>query len=298
MKEISDILKKYNYKPNRYQKKGKTTIVNTDSGCIVIKKKEHDNEFIKNYLDSRNFDYYPRVIDKIDNYEITEYVDSSNIPEEQKILDLIDLVALLHSKTTHYKEITEDHFKELYEDLSNNIYYLTSYYNDLITVIESRVFMSPSEYLLARNISRIYAALNFCKNDLEKWYEEVKNIHQIRHVVLHNNLELDHFIRNKNSYLLSWDKSKIDSPFFDLYKLYRKHGIEFDFISLLKRYEQTYPLQSYERKILFILIAMPSKIEFTGNCYQDCKIIGKEFDLLYKTEVLISPYYPKETVDE
>ena len=296
MKEINNILRKYNYKANKYKRIGKTTIINTDNENLVIKKKTKDNSHIFKYLESRNFDYKPDIIGIYDGYEITRYIEETSIPEEQKIQDLIDLVALLHSKTTHYKEITEDYFKELYEDLSNNIFYLENYYKDLITIIESKVYMDPSEYLLARNISRIFSSLNFCKTELEIWYKEVKEKKQTRLVVLHNNLNLSHFIRNKSSYLVSWDKSKIDNPIFDLFKLYRNHGEEFDFNTLLKRYEMSYPLQEEERKLLFIMIAMPAKIEFTNNIFNNCKIIGKEIDLLYKTEILISPYYSKETI--
>lgn len=296
MKEINEILKYYNYKPHRYKKIGKTIIVDTDKETIVVKKKNNFNEQINAYLESRNFDYKPDIIFVNNGYEVTKYIEQVDIPLEQKILDMIDLVSLLHSKTTHYKEITEDYFKELYEDLSNNIYYLKSYYNDLITIIESKIYMNPSEYLLARNISRFFASLNFCEKELEIWYQIVKEKKQTRLVVLHNNLNLEHFIRNKSSYLISWDKSKIDNPIFDLYKLYRNHGDYFDFNSLLKRYEMSYPLLEEEKKLLFIMIAMPIKIEFTDNVFKNCEIIGKEVDLLYKTEVLISPYYSKETV--
>jgi len=298
MKKIKEILKQCNFKPNRYKKIGKTFIVDTDSGSFVVKKKTNDNSQIRKYLESRNFDYKPEIIDIIDDYEIRKYIEEVDIPREQKIIDLIDLVSLLHSKTTHYKEITEDYFKELYEDLSNNIYYLNSYYNDLITVIESKIYMDPSEYLLARNISRIFSSLNYCKIELDKWYEMVKEKKQTRLVVLHNNLNLDHFIRNKSSYLISWDKSKIDNPIFDIYKLYRNHGEEFDFVSVLKRYEMSYPLLEEEKKLLFIMIAMPGKIEFTDNIFNNCNVIGKEIDLLYKTEIIISPYYFEETVTQ
>lgn len=36
---------------------------------------------------------------------------------------------------------------------------------------------------------------------------------------------------------------------------------------------------------------MPIKLEFSGNLYEDTKMVSKEVDLLYKTEMLISPYY-------
>lgn len=295
MKYIKQILKKCNYRLHRYKKIGKTYIIDTDNGSIVIKKSTEDDHIDK-YLENRNFDYKPKVIGNIDGYKITEYIEDVNIPREQKILDLVDLVSLLHNKTTHYKEITEDYYKELYEDLSNNIYYLNSYYNDLITIIESKIYMDPSEYLLARNISIIFSSLKFCEIELEKWYEKVKEKKQSRVVVLHNNLSLDHFIVNKLSYLISWDKTKIGIPIFDIFKLYKKHGEEFDFTSILKRYESNYPLQKEEKQLLYILLAMPSKLELSNNIFNNCVLIGREIDLLYKTELLLSPYYSKETI--
>ena len=39
----------------------------------------------------------------MDQYEITEYIEDIEMPKEQKMQDMIDLVALLHSKTTHYE---------------------------------------------------------------------------------------------------------------------------------------------------------------------------------------------------
>lgn len=292
MLEIKDFLKKYEIKPLRYQKLGKATIVDTSSGSVVIKPKEKNNKMIQKYLESRSFNYHPKIINQDDdNYEIMEYIEEYDIPNEQKMLDMIDLISLLHNKTTHYKEITEDYYKELYEDLSNNIFYLVNYYNDLLSIIETKVYMSPAEYVFARNSTRFFSSLNFCKQELENWYELVKEKKKTRFVVIHNNLDLSHFLRNKNSYLISWEKAKIDSPVFEIYKLYRKNGIQYDFTEILKRYESSYPLLESERKLLFILCAMPIKLELSGNIYEDTKKISYEVDLLFKTEILLSPYY-------
>ena len=162
MLKINEILKKYDIKPRKYTKKNKTMIVETEEGKFVIKDKKKDNQYIYDYLKSRNFNYIPKLInEKKDEYEIRNYIESYNIPREQKIIDLIDLVSLLHNKTTHYKEVTEDDYKEIYEDIKNNIEYLYGYYTDMITIIESKVYMSPCEYLVARNISKIYSTLYF-----------------------------------------------------------------------------------------------------------------------------------------
>lgn len=296
MKNLSKFLKKYEVIPNEYRKVGKATIVSSNIGKYVIKEKKQDRkDNIYRYLDSRNFNYYPRVISELDDdYEVSEYIEEIDMPDEQKIMDMIDLVSLLHYKTTHYKEIDEDDYKKIYEDIMNNVEYLYSYYIDIISVIESKVYMSPSEYLLARNISKVFSAIEFSRGELKKWYEMVKDKRKQRLVVLHNNLELNHFIRNNNSYLISWNKAKIDMPIFDLYKLYRKHALDFDFETILKSYEKNYPLTDSERKLLFILITMPDKISFDQTEYEMCKIISKQIDILYKTEALLSPYYSTE----
>lgn len=293
MKQISEILKKYNIKPHRYIKNGKATIIDTEMGRFVVKK-NNKNKKIFDYLKSRSFNYYPKIIsDEDEEYEISEYIEELNYPNEQKMLDLINLISLLHNKTTHYKEIDYDDYKQIYEDIKNNIEYLESYYNDIITLIESHIYMSPSEYLLARNISRIFISLNFCKEEIENWYELIKDKTKQRVVVLHNNLDLSHFFKMDSSYLISWDKSKIGIPIFDLYILYKRHALDFDFSEVLKQYEQSYPLQKDEKKLFFILIALPPKIDFDKSIYEQTKEISNQMDIMYKTERLISPYYSK-----
>lgn len=294
MLKINDELRKYELKPTRYISKNNAVIVDTEKGMFVFKKKA--NNSIYNYLNSRNFNYYPEIVSNNDDeYEITKYIEQIDMPVEQKIADMIDLVSLLHNKTTHYKEIDEEDYKKIYEDISNNIEYLYSYYNDMMTIIESKVFMSPSEFLLARNISTIYDSLAFCKYEIQEWYKIIKDKKKERLVVLHNNLSLDHFIRSDIPYLISWDKARIDIPIFDLYKLYKRHSYDFDFVEVLKRYEKEYPLLEEEKKLLFILMALPDRIEFDRSNYDMCVKINKMIDQLCKTEHIISPYYSKNT---
>lgn len=289
MHNIGNILRKNSLVAHKYENRGNVTIVTTNNGKYAIKKNKIDKT-IKNYLRSRNFDYLPKYIED-ENYIISEYIEDYDLPAEQKILDLVELIALLHNKTTHYKEIDLSYYTELYEDLNNNIEYLYSYYTDIINIIESKVFMSPSEYLLARNISIIYDTIDLCYEMLEDFYKLVKEKRKQRLVVLHNNLDLNHYIRNNDSYLISWDKSKIDSPVFDLYKLYKKYVLDFDFTEILKKYENHYPLFESERLLLFVLITMPDIIELKTSDYDNCVCISKLLDSIIKTKEIVLPYY-------
>ncbi len=295
--KINQILKSKGIIAREYKKKGKTIVINTNKGKYIYKEGKI-NPQILNYLKSRSFDYLPFFLNNQDeSYQLTNYIEDLNIPKEQKILDLIKLVALLHSKTTHYKEIDLDYYEKIYEDLDNNLNYLYIYYTDLITIIESKVYMSPSELLLARNITKIYDTISENKKRLDYWHENIKEKRKERRVVLHNNLKLEHFLESDTSYLVSWDKSKIGSPIFDLYKLYQNHALEFDFKTILNEYENIYPLLKEEKELLFILISQIDLVNFDDSEYINCKKISKMIDKIYKTEMLILPKESKNRAE-
>ena len=292
MDKISDLLKKYNLKPIKYEKKGNVLIVTTKDNKYVIKKKI-ENKDIYDYLYSRNFNYIPKVIsDKNDSYEVKEYIEEVDMPDEQKLYDMVELLSLLHVKTTYFNEVDNFEYQTIYDDLNNNISYLFTHYNDVITLIETKVFMSPSEYLLARNISKIFNRLNEAKYDLDKWYEIVKDKEKTRYVVLYNNLDLSHFIRNETSYFINWDKSKIGMPIFDLYNLYLKNN-NYNFYDLLNKYEEKYPLLDDEKMLLYILIKMPPLNQNFQNEFNNTCNIRKIIDSIDKTNNTNLPYNSK-----
>lgn len=288
MKEISELLKSHDIRALSYKKQGNVVIADTNIGKVAIKKNKN-KDYIFNYLDTRNFNYYPEIIEQ-NEYVVSKYIEDIDIPREQKIMDLVDLVSLMHSKTTHYREISEDEYKKIYEDLSNNFEYLQEYYNDVISLIDEKVFMSPSEYLLARNISFIFKSIELGKQYVDNWLDDISGLNKMRVSIVHNNLDLSHYIKNSRDFLISWDKSKVDIPVFDLYNLYNHHYLDFDFYELLKRYESVYPLKKYELGLFFILITMPSKIEFDDTEYNMCIKISNEIDRLYKSNALIEEY--------
>lgn len=286
MKEINNLLREYNLKPKSYIKKGKALLVKSDTDKIVIKPKTKTEEIYK-YLKTRNFNYYPKIIKENNDYRIIEYIEEIKMPKEQKMQDMIALVSLLHNKTTFYKDIDNDEYQKIYEDILGNIEYLDSYYSDLITIIESKEYMSPSEYLLARNINKIFSSINYSYNELKIWQEKIEKLKKMRYVVLHNNLDIDHYIRNENQYLISWEKSKVGIPIFDLYKLYKKSALDYNFESILKHYEKNYPLLVEEKMLLFILISLPNKLQLSDNLYNNTKSIRKIIDMIDKTKTLI-----------
>ena len=293
MKLFKKILDKNDLKVDKYTMKGKTMIVNTPLGQFALKKGNLDN--IYKYLLSRNFEYFPKVIDSNEDSTIYEFVDDVKYDNEQRAFDLIHTIALLHSKTTYYKDVDIDEYKKIFEETMEKINYIYNYYMDIINIIESKIYMSPSEYLIARNISKIFSCIYFCKNELEQWYEIVKNEKRKRVVTLHNNLKLDNIIRNKSVYLIGWEYSKIDSPIYDFINFYNKYALYFDFRSLLNEYERIFPFKEEEKKLLSVLISIPSKIPNTEKEYNKVKNVRQLLDKIYKTEMLLTPKEKEET---
>lgn len=283
------------YKPYKYTILGNSTIINTTKGDYVIKKSDKKLIDIFKYLSSRNFDYYPKIMDdKRDETLIYEYIKDINMPAEQRMDDLINLVSLLHNKTTYYKEIKKDTYDEIYENILSNINYLKDYYNNLYDRFFLEEYLSPDKYSIMCNIYKIFLSLKYCENNLLDWYELVKDERKQRVSIIHNNLELNHFIKSDKDYLISWDKAKIDSPILDLINLYKKEYHNYDFSIILNNYLNRYSLNEDELKLFYIMIALPPKIELTDEIYQNVKNIRNTFDYIYITEELIKKLNDKD----
>ncbi len=299
MDEVRDLLKNHNIKPLGYTKKNNVIIIETSDHKYVLKKNSHKQE-LYNYLHLRNFEFFPNVYnEKNDIYEIQDYIEDYDIPKYDKALEIINLTSLLHNKTTIYKDIDIDDLKIIYEDLDLKINDLSTFYNELNNYIDSEIYMSPSNYLLIRNISKIYATLDFCKKELDVWYDLVKNNLKQRISLIHNNLNLNHLIRNeKGSYLISWANAKFDIPIYDIYKFYKNIYNEVSFDELFSNYETRYPLHNEEKKLLFILMSLPQKVNFIDDEYDNCIEVNNLLNYIVKTEKIISKYYANNEQEE
>lgn len=286
---VRKIASEYNIPINKITIKNNTRII--DDKIVLKKKKNNDLNNVYKYLKSRSFDYFPEPI-TIDNlYEVYPFLEDTYEPSEQKATDIMHLLGLLHSKTTFYREIDIDKNKEIYENISDELEYLNNFYNDLITMIEKEIYMSPSGYLIARNINIIFGSIYYAKHNLEEWYKKIDNNKNERVVNIHNNISLDHYIKNEKPYLISWNKSRIDSPIYDLLSFYKNHYLDFDFDDLFHFYESGYPLKEDERLLLFTYMAIPYKIEIISDEYEMCIKINKMIEYLYKTSNLIMNYH-------
>ena len=281
-REIYEVIKKHHLHPISYQKKKKVYIINDNNHSYAIKLNT-SNYDIYRYLLSRDFDNFPsNYNNKNDNYDILEYIDDNSQKEEQKLNDLIMILAKLHKKTSFYKEIDLDEIKKDYEDLLKKINNVKEYYLQLNDLIDKEIFLSPSMYLLVRNISLIYYLLDYADKTLNEWYIKIKDEKKERISLTHNNISLEHLIVNENHYLISWDKACFNSPIYDLIMLYRKYYNEVELSDVLHNYEKINPLSLQEKRLLYLQLAIPKIINITNDTYDDTQKIDHEISLLSK----------------
>ena len=197
-----------------------------------------------------------------------------------------------------YKEIDLDNYKYIYEEINKEIEETLNYYNIVMDNIEKEIYMSPSNYLISRNISFIYSAINYSKRSIDYWYKLVENKRKIRVVVNHNNLSLEHYLKEDKPYLISWEKSTIDMPIYDLISLYNNHYLEFDFTDLLKIYLSKYPLNEEEITLFLAIISIPKKIVSNNSEYKNVLNIRRQLDYIYKTSELVKEYNIKQETNE
>ena len=106
------------------------------------------------------------------------------------------------------------------------------------------------------------------------------------------------YIKGSKECLISRDNYKIDTPVLDIVNLYKKEYLKMNFEEILARYMRDFPLLESERTLLFILIALPPKIEKENTEILRCREIEKKLDYVFKTENLLRPYYAKEEEKE
>lgn len=283
----------------RYEFHSDSVIYKDETGKKHVIKENNGNILeTYNYLNSRGFGYLPRLEYCDNEVYVYEYKEDTKTPDEQRMSDLIKMDALLHNKTVYYKDTSLDEIKEIYENLSMKIDNTYNYYDDIITMIESNVYMSPSEYMLARNCSSIFSCLNFCRKELDEWFEIMKDKSKKRMVLLHNNLNPNHLIRAEENVLISWNKTTRDIPIYDFIGLYKKYYAEYDFNELYKEYLKRFPLTKEERKLMFIILFIPPRLPAFQSEIKATEEVAKLCNYLVTTDKLFMENEAKNTKEQ
>ena len=288
MSNIKDIIDKYNLYSDVYTYKNNTRILDTKEGKVVIKEKKKDKNKIYNYLLSRKFNHFLLCEKEYRDFEVYPYVEEVSVMEDAKAMDLIITLSFLHIKTTFYKENNLDDVKKIYEDTLAEIDYLYKYFLDLQDVIEKREYMSPVEYLLIRNITKLYKSLEFSRNNITLWYEEVTKQKSSRYVLLHGSVCLDHFLVGRDSLsFISWDKARFGMVIYDFLDFFRNEYLNVDTSRLYDVYQSRYKFTREEELLFFARVSIPWKVDI-DNSLDGCIKVYEWVEYLEKCNELIS----------
>ena len=280
MNKYKLLLEKNNLKVNKVTIQGKVTIIDTPLGKFVLR--DNKGNKIYEYLKSRGFTYFPNIIDYDNEGILFEYINNIDYDKEEKEQDYIKLLSLLHVKTVHFVDINND-IDDIYNKYNMEIDDLNNYYNNIASIIENKEYMSPSEYLLIRNISIILSSLSFSKYKIKEWYKKYKNITKKRVVTLYNNASIDNLIKGEDkTCFTNFDNSFVGNPIYDLLLFYNNYYLSLDFNHLLKIYEKCFLLLEEEQDLLIILMSIPDKI-IINNDINNIKSIKNSISKCYKT---------------
>lgn len=277
------------YKPYKITKKNNIYIFNTMDGDYVVKINPKINyKKLYAYLNSRSFNYLPELsIDSRDDMVVLKYQEDVEMDNNQKALDLMDLVSLLHNKTAYFKDVTNDKYKEIYEDIKNNILYIENFYDNYFMSFILEEYSIPSHYLFLRNYSLIYGALKYSLDKLDEWYDRINDKNKQRVVLVHNNLKLDHFIKNSEEYLISWDNYTFDTPVLDLYHFYLNEWENISISEVIKKYINNFNLLDEEIMLFYVLISIPFSLSLNDTEYNNCCNVRRLVNYLNKTSKIV-----------
>lgn len=279
MNNYINLLNKNNLSIKKITIKGNSIIILTGDKKYVIRR--YKDITIYDYLLSKGFDHFPKIIDYDSDYLLTEYIEEIEYGIDEKANDFFKLLSILHNKTSYYITTSLDEYKEIYERIKNNLDDLNNYYNNMFDMFLNIEYPSPSLYLLERNISIFFSAINYLYYKLDKWYSNNKENTKKRVCTLYNDIDLDKLLKSKDkTYFSSFNNTSIDSPVIDLYNFYKKYGDLFPFESLLLNYEKVFPLLEEEKELLLILICIPDKVIITNNI-NNISIIKRSINKAY-----------------
>ena len=148
-------------------------------------------------------------------------------------------------------------------------------------------YLLPSSYLFLNNYYVIDSALKYCSSLLSSWNLDVSDSKEQRVSLEHNNLRLDHYIKNDKEYLISFDNYIVDSPVIDLYKFYKNEWMEVNISELYDEYSSINKLNDDEDMLLKILICLPYKVELSDSEIDNVKNVRTLIDYLVNSFKII-----------
>ena len=286
MNDLYDCISKYHLSINKIKKTSHYTILYGKENYLW-RKKIHSKKELFDYFERIEYPYYlPILNDYEDSYELYPYFDAKIDDKFLKGQKMIEAISFLHNKSMNYENMSEKDILDIYENIDKKIQDTQKYYEDLQDYIEQFSFPRVDYYLLINHMSLFYRSLFTAKNLLEDWYQSKPNKMHKSYVI--HNASFENFRFHDKSYFLDYDECSYDYMINDFVSFYKKDALNTDMKSLFKEYTSSVSLDTDEKKLLFCLLLIPKKLEFSSHVYANTVMITKELDIINKTFNFIS----------
>ena len=261
-----------------------------DSKKYLLKEKGNSKELF-DYFNRIHYSYYlPLISDLDDSIEIYRYYDEISNDIEIKSKEMISSLISLQNKSFYYEEVGEEEFKKIYDNFHRQITDLMEYYYRLNDFIEEFSFPRIDYYVILKYISKIHNILKFSLERLNSWFE----LHDLnlRKCFLINNLKIDNYCYSDVSFFIDYKDSNKDLLIYDFVSFYKENN-NINILELFEFYNSKINLSKSEMELLFCLICIPEKIDFSNDVYKNSVLIVNTIHYIDKTLEFVSEKYKK-----
>lgn len=283
MDEIKQVLDQYDIKPsyiesiNDYVNK-----VYTSTDSFVLKKIKNNRhpqfvEVLKNLQQSDYKNYVPIVenqyrqpitIHENELYYLIPWLQNETSDERDKRhLHLFKEAAGLHQRTEKEVKLTKNESSSHYETLVNRWDKEQALYTNYVEKCEKQIYLAPFELQAVTYFIEVSRAIDFAKERLSDWGEEMKEKESTRVVVNHGRLSAHHFLydEEENGFFINFEEARIGSPIEDMLLFLKRTCKTYpmrcdDCVNWFYEYQKYYPFKKEEMYLFLSYLSYPNSI--------------------------------------
>ena len=255
-------------------------IIHTNKNKYLLKKGSKEDRDNRLYLSQSGYQDKMILVDADFEYELYLLEEKSFPGNVQNTM--LDELFKIHKSTTSIVNVSDEEKSNIYKNAVNRLDELFNYYYNWQISIQEKIFPSAGEYLLLLNVSKIYKLLNYSRSYLEKWYV-LDNI-SFQEAFLVNIISLNNYYAGE--VFIDYSNSSVGKIIEEITNYYRNYYENVSLEEVLDKYD----LLEAEKYYLFFLLAMPKKIFFTYDNYNDVVLIR---DIIDYSDCLLD-YFLKE----
>ena len=285
MINIQECSIKYHISPQKIEKKGSYIILHEKNQSYLLKEKKSSKTELFSYFEKISYPYYISPISlEEEDYEIYPYLEEKT--GTNKAAQLIEALSILHKESVKEESFSKKEKETLYQEIKKEITECLEYYENLQEYIHQFSFPRVDYYNLINNISMFYQTLSLSRSYLEEW-NNLSFPKRRKALILHNPF-LKNFHQGEKSYFLDFDSCREDDIIQDIVSFFKEEIQNIEEDSYLEKYEERMPLTKAEKKLVFCLLCIPRKLEFSSSLYENTVKIQTECDRIHKIFIFLS----------